>query len=172
MNKLIALIASAYLVFVFVVIGIAGESDTEDVGVSEHAITVIDTVESGSLVWTNSLQKPSRLVSVSWKLPASTTNTTTINHIYAIVTKTIGEKITTNSFFTPAVISTNYYPIEAVTYVTNTLYSGSTTNAQSVILDAGVSGDLPENYYILGRDILTFTFSDTNDIPIKFSTKL
>lgn len=163
---LVALVALSSLV------GSAREIDTEDGKDYGHAMSVVTNIVGGTLNWTNSLQKPSCLRSISWLLPASTTSTVTVSHVERSVTKTKTATIVTNSFFTPAVYETNYQPSSVVAYYTNTLYSGSTTNAQTVILDAGVSGDLPEYYRVFGGDVLQFSFSTTNDIPLKWSMEL
>jgi len=154
-----------------VVAGPTGETITEQQAQTEHAITVSTNIEGGTLVWTNPLMSVTRLLSVNWKLPASTTSSVTIDHVESRLTKTKNAILYTNSFFDPAVVTTNYYWSETSEFVTNTLYSGATTNAQTVILDAGVSGDLPEYYTIYGADHLRFTFSATNSIPLKWSMR-
>ena len=169
MRKLITITASMYAVLVLVLVAFGGETDTEQSAVTEHSMTVIRTIENGSLIWTNSLRDPSKLVNANWNLPASTTNTGTVDHVRAIVTRTIGSIITTNTSFSPALVETNYYPSETVAFVTNTLYTGATTNGIDIAIDAGISGDIPQYHRILGRDKLVFTMSDTNDIPIQFS---
>lgn len=159
------------LISVMVIVAFASESDTEDQAIGSHSMTVSTNIEGGSLIWTNSLNEPARLQSMAWKLPASTVNTVTVDHVDVRVAITKNSILTTNSYYTPAIVNTNWYSTEVVTLVTNTLYSGATTNSESIILDAGINGDIPEYYYIMGKDRLQMTFSDTNSIPIRWSLR-
>lgn len=152
-------------------LGYSRETITETGREYGNADAISTNIIGGSLSWTNPLIKPSRLMSISYLLPASSTCTMSVDHVSVTVNKSKTVVYTTNNFFSPAVIETNYFPAESVVFVTNRIQTIATTNIQSVLLDAGISGDLPEYYTVLGGESLKFTFSATNNIPLKWVTR-
>ncbi len=170
MKKLILIAIATSLLFAGV--GRSREVNTEDSSKSMHGQTVWTNIVGGTLVYTNTLEKPSRLTSLSWVLPPSSTCTVTVQNVESRIVKAKNILLYTNNLWTPPRVETNSYWSETQTLVTNTLYNKATTNVQSAIRDAGVNGDLPEYYRILGNDILQFTFSMTNDIPLKWTQDL
>lgn len=115
---------------------------------------------TGTYTLTNAYSRPWKIVNVWWTQPAVVTNTLSITNIHRFVTFTDGGgTIVTNEFGNQA---TNY--LHAITETTVTQSVGvasvTVTNSLSTVLD---TDDLPKDlYYVVGADLLQFTFSRTN----------
>jgi len=167
MKKLLALCLIALMpLYVF--------AQTSETGGDEdnHMITVQTNVVGSSFVWTNTVVNPWRLATVTFTLPASSTNTFGIDRVWFTRELGKGTIVTTNSQVeSPWNVITNFYPTEVLTYHTNALIASYiTTNVTDLTFQMGSdTGDLPTYLYLLGYDSLRFSFSITNDKPFIFT---
>ena len=122
---------------------------------------------SGSYTFTNDYTHPWRMASLWYSLPASQTNTLTIQISRYDRTITEGaDTLVTNEFNE---VETNYNKELTITTVTNavTIFTDSVTNVQSVVYTD--KDDLPNNLYVMKNDILTFTMTRTNQTYLLFN---
>lgn len=132
-----------------------------------------NTPSGGTYVFTNQLTYAWRLGSCMFRLPASTTNTFTLDHVKVIETAHYkGNVVTTNVFGT---VETNYYPTllsNTYVYVTNNLVTDLTTNVESCVYSVNhltASRRILDYVYILGGDQLVFTWTYTNSLWLQWS---
>ena len=137
--------------------------------VSGYYFTITDEssgVDTNTYSMVTNLVHPYRIGSITFRLPASITNTFQINHIRRLrVDQSPDDTITTNHM---GRIETNVWHATTNTFFlswSNTpVFTASSTNIQQVTYD---TDDLPKEWYFLGQDTVTLSWSYTN-APIPF----
>jgi len=132
----------------------------------DNTVIVTERVTGGSNSYMTRDHSNWNLMSVAFTLPSAITNTFAITHVRPCVEDTATSIVTTNGF---GDLETNTWGIVLHTtyYVTNTLFSVTTTNnTSSQVYD---SDDLPKDFPNAYGDELTFTFTETNAVFLLFS---
>jgi len=164
----------AYILIALTPILVFAQSSETPAWADKHMITVQTNVTGSSLAWTNTVTDPWRLATVTFTLPASSTNAFSIDRVWYVRLLSKGSTVTTNTQLGstwPGYITTNFYPIETYTYYTNALISDyTTTNVTDFTFQMGDgTGDLPIYQYLLGWDVLRFSWTITASKPVIFT---
>ena len=137
---------------------------------TDHALTETVGTSATSYSWTNDYWSPIRIASIGLILPASTTNTLTVNIVRRVeVREYQGNVVGTNWY---GGIETNYYNVVTNTYMdmyTNILYSITTTNARSIM--AWESQDWAYGFYVLPEDVVQINNTASGAKSITFNAE-